>query len=104
MQRYFGQLADFSSRSFTALNTAFVQDGAFIHVPDGVVVETPIHIMFVSGADGGDGRWPPAHADGRGRKQPGPDRRELHRRAGETYFANAVSEVFVGENAVRRSL
>ena len=36
VQRYLGQLADFSSRSFTALNTAFVQDGAFVHVPEGV--------------------------------------------------------------------
>ncbi len=50
VQRYFGQLADFTSRSFTALNTALVQDGAFVHVPDGVVLEEPIHIVFVSGA------------------------------------------------------
>src|SRR6188508_2189764 len=52
VQRYFGQLSDFTNRSFTALNTAFVQDGAFIHVPDGVFLDTPIHIVFVSGADG----------------------------------------------------
>src|SRR6478672_9952059 len=47
VQRYFGQLADFTSRSFVALNTAFVQDGAFVYVPDGVVLDTPIHIVFV---------------------------------------------------------
>jgi len=52
VQRYFGQLADFSNRSFTALNTAFVQDGAFVHIPDGALVDAPIHIVFVSGADG----------------------------------------------------
>ena len=52
VQRYFGQLADFSSRGFTALNTAFVQDGAFVDVPEGVVVETPIHIVFMSACRG----------------------------------------------------
>src|SRR5260221_569361 len=51
VQRYFGQLADFTTRSFTALNTAFVQDGAFVHIPEGVVLEEPIHIVFVSGSD-----------------------------------------------------
>src|SRR5713226_133383 len=39
VQRYFGQLADFTARSFTALNTAFVHDGAFVHLPEGVVLE-----------------------------------------------------------------
>src|SRR5512138_383276 len=52
VQRYFGQLADFTSRSFAALNTALVEDGAFIHLPDGAVLDTPIHVIFVSGADG----------------------------------------------------
>src|SRR5262252_1338196 len=53
VQRYFGQLADFTTRSFTALNTAFVQDGAFVHIPDGVTVEAPIHVVFVTGSDDG---------------------------------------------------
>lgn len=34
--------------AFTALNTAFVGDGAFLHVPKGVAVETPIHFVFLS--------------------------------------------------------
>jgi len=33
---------------FMALNTAFFQDGAFVHVPAGKVFETPIHLLFVS--------------------------------------------------------
>jgi len=33
---------------FMALNTAFFQDGAFVHVPPGQVFETPIHLLFVS--------------------------------------------------------
>lgn len=33
---------------FVALNTAFVHDGAFIHVAEGQAVESPIHVVFVS--------------------------------------------------------
>ena len=40
-----------SGAPFTALNTAFVHDGAFIYVPDGVVLEQPLHLLFVSAAD-----------------------------------------------------
>jgi Fe-S cluster assembly protein SufD len=35
---------------FAAANGAFLQDGVFIHVPDGVAVETPIHIVVLSTA------------------------------------------------------
>jgi Fe-S cluster assembly protein SufD len=46
--RYLGQLADSNVRSFTALNTAFSQDGAFLSVPDGLIVEQPLQILFIS--------------------------------------------------------
>ena len=36
---------------FAALNTAFVQDGAFVHVAEGVDLETPLHLLFVSTAN-----------------------------------------------------
>jgi Fe-S cluster assembly protein SufD len=99
VQRYFGQLADFTSRSFAALNTAFVQDGAFIHIPDGVVLDTPIHVVFVSGADGSTVMAHPRTLIVAGA---GAEARIIESyigTSGETYFNNAVSEVFVGENA-----
>ena len=33
---------------FTALNTAFVRDGAFVHVPQNVALEMPIHVIYLS--------------------------------------------------------
>ncbi len=44
-------LADHASvdeDGFTALNTAFVSDGAFVRIPDGASVESPIHLIFMS--------------------------------------------------------
>ncbi len=100
VQRYFGQLADFSSRGFTALNTAFVQDGAFLYVPEGVVVETPIHILFMSGAEAATVMSHPrtlvvASANSQVRLV-----ESYVGVRGQTYFANVVSEMFVGEHAV----
>ena len=99
VQRYFGQLADFTSRSFAALNTAFVQDGAFVHLPDGVVVDTPIHIIFVSGADGSTVMAHPRTLIVAGANAQAKVVESYIGAPGETYFTNAVSEIFVGENA-----
>jgi len=40
--------ARWQESSFTALNTAFLADGALVHVPAGVVLEQPLEIVFVS--------------------------------------------------------
>lgn len=44
--------ADFNEHAFTALNTAFLASGAFLLIPKGVQVETPVHLLFL--ADGRD--------------------------------------------------
>jgi Fe-S cluster assembly protein SufD len=40
--------ADYNANGFTALNTAFLSSGAFVFVPPGVRVETPLHLLFLS--------------------------------------------------------
>ena len=99
VQRYLGQLADFTPRAFVALNTAFVEDGAYLHVPDGVVLEQPLQILFVSSAPAPTASYPRALIVVGERSQArvietylGPD--------GGSYLADAVTEVFVGESAV----
>jgi Fe-S cluster assembly protein SufD len=99
VQRYFGQLADFTHRGFTALNTAFVQDGAFIHIPDGAILETPIHVIFVSGADGSKFMSHPRTLIVAGDGAQASVIESYIGAQGDTYFTNVVSEIFVGENA-----
>jgi Fe-S cluster assembly protein SufD len=99
VQRYFGQLADVNTRSFTALNTAFVQDGAFIHVPDGLIVDAPIHVIFVTGGEGAHVMAHPRTLIVAGAGAQVTVIESYIGAQGETYFCNAVSEVFVGENA-----
>jgi Fe-S cluster assembly protein SufD len=99
VQRYFGQLADFSSRSFAALNTAFVQDGAYVYLPDNAIVETPIHIVFVTGAEVAKVMAHPRTLIVAGAGSQARIIESYVGVQGQTYFSNAVSEVFVGENA-----
>ena len=50
VQQHLGKHADVGANPFVALNTGFVRDGAFVHLPRNTTVERPIHLMFVSTA------------------------------------------------------
>lgn len=47
---YLGRYARLEGHAFNALNTAFMRDGAFVYVPQGKLVEEPIHLVFLSTA------------------------------------------------------
>ena len=96
--RYLGQLADFESRAFAALNAAFLQDGAYVHIPDGVVLDEPLQILFVSVADGTVMSHPRTLIIAGDRSQSRIV--ETYVGAGDqTYFSNAVTEIFAGEHS-----
>ncbi len=46
--RHLGRYADSTQHSFVALNSAFVDDGAFVYVPAGMVLEKPIQVVYTS--------------------------------------------------------
>ena len=48
ISEYFAAQASYETDAFTALNTAFASDGAFILIPRGTIIEAPIHLLFVS--------------------------------------------------------
>jgi Fe-S cluster assembly protein SufD len=43
-----GRLAAFEQNAFTALNTAFVNDGALVLLPRGAVAAQPVHLLFIA--------------------------------------------------------
>jgi Fe-S cluster assembly protein SufD len=96
---HLARYADYRSRHFVALNTAFIEDGAFIEVPKGVLIEKPIHILYVS-ADGNE----PWVAHPRNLVIAGPGSQaaliETHIGLGNgVYFNNVVTEIVAEENA-----
>ena len=48
VRQHISSLASVEDDGFTALNTAFVSDGALVHVPAGSRAERPVHLVFVS--------------------------------------------------------
>ena len=48
VQQHLTEHAGFEEDGFTALNTAFLSDGAFVHVPKGCISGTPVHLVFVT--------------------------------------------------------
>jgi Fe-S cluster assembly protein SufD len=102
--RYLGQLADPNARAFAALNTAFTHDGAYVYVPDGLVFEQPLQILFVSTSDG-----PVAQAATMSHPRTlivCGDHSQVQivetyvSAKGHKHFTNAVTEVVAGEHAV----
>ena len=49
---HLGHYAAYDESGFTALNTAFLRDGAVVIVPHDVVVEEPIHFIYLSSSEG----------------------------------------------------
>jgi Fe-S cluster assembly protein SufD len=99
-ERYVGQLADIDARAFAALNTAHLRDGAYAFIPEGVVLDEPLQIVFVSTNQGGaaTASHPRCLIVAGARSQARIV--ETYVGADGVYFANAVTEIFVGENAV----
>ncbi|UCE60774.1 MAG: Fe-S cluster assembly protein SufD [Phycisphaerales bacterium] len=98
VKEHFARLVKSQDNAFVALNTAFAQDGAVIDIPPDVVVETPIHLLFVATAE-----EQPVVAHPRNLIVAGDNssfRVIEHYVALDqgVYFNNAVTELFTGDN------
>jgi Fe-S cluster assembly protein SufD len=49
VKKYLSKYADFSEEAFTALNTAFMQDGGFVYIPHGTRLKEPVHLLYITG-------------------------------------------------------
>lgn len=48
LREHLARYASSEDDAFVALNTAFLSDGAYVHLPQGVTLEVPVHLLFVS--------------------------------------------------------
>jgi Fe-S cluster assembly protein SufD len=99
LQEHLAKHAAYQRQAFVALNTAFLEDGAFIEIPTGVTADQPIYILFVSTAD------EPIASHPRSLIIVGAGSQatiiEDYLALGEgSYFTNAVTEIVAGENSV----
>ncbi len=50
VERHLAQYESLDGDAFTALNTAFLSDGAYVHVARGTTLEQPLYLLYVSTA------------------------------------------------------
>jgi len=50
LERHLGRYAESAGGGFTALNTAFLKDGLFVHVAGGATVAPPVHAIYLTDA------------------------------------------------------
>lgn len=48
VEQHLGRYLNTQRDPFAALNTAFIQDGVYVHVPRGLAVEAPIYVLYVT--------------------------------------------------------
>ncbi|MFL6310905.1 MAG: Fe-S cluster assembly protein SufD [Terriglobales bacterium] len=48
LESHLGRYLNTQRDPFAALNTSLIEDGVYVHVPRGVVVETPIYVLYVT--------------------------------------------------------
>ena len=98
VEAHLGRYADPENHALAALNTAFIEDGAFVRIPERVIVERPIHLVFVTLAEEAN-----QVSHQRALIVAGRDSQatviETYFGMGEVYWTNAVTEVVTAENA-----
>lgn len=100
VEPHLARYVNFESNAFTALNTAFMAEGAFVYLPSGTVLKDIVHLLFVSAH-----RAVPTVSYPRNLIVLGDDSQvtivESYVGLGKgTYFTNAVTEIAAGNNSV----
>jgi len=93
-----GRYAAYEDNAMAALNTAFFEDGAYIEVADGAVLDKPIYLLFVS--TGGGTISCPRNLIVAGRDSQATIVEGYAGFGDGRYFTNAVTEISAAEGAV----
>lgn len=101
LEEHLARYADYQHDSFSALNTAFIKDGALVRIPRRTVLSEPIYLLYISAP----GAAAPAVTHPRNLIVAGDETQatvveDYVSLDGEVHFSNVVTEVVVGENSV----
>lgn len=100
VKKHLGSYAKNENFFFTTLSSAFIKDGAFVYVPDGIVVEDPIHIIFYTKAKDKKVLTQPRNLFVAGKNSQVTIIEHYVSDDEQVYFTNAVTEIVADEGAV----
>ncbi|HJU66265.1 MAG TPA: SufD family Fe-S cluster assembly protein, partial [Gemmatimonadaceae bacterium] len=99
LARHLTKVAAYEERPFTALNTAFMTDGAVIHIGRDVELSAPVHLLFVATATAQDAVWHPRTLIVAERHSRATVIESYVALTDSSYFTNAVTEAVVEDGA-----
>ncbi len=100
VKKHLGKYAKNENYFFTTLSSAFTRDGAFIYVPDGKIIEDPIHIMFITKSGSEKILTQPRNLFVAGKNSQVTIIEHYFSEEDSVYFTNAVTEIVADENAI----
>jgi Fe-S cluster assembly protein SufD len=100
LERHLARYAQDQTSSFSALNTAFFQDGAFIHIAAGKAIEKPVHLLFITTMKDEGATSHPRNLIVAEANSQATVIESYVSTADAPYFTNAVTELVLGDNAV----
>ena len=100
VERHLAQYVAYEAHPFAALNTAFMEDGAYISVPESTVVESPIQLLFFTTGGEDPIVTHPRNLIVVGRNSQVRIIETYASAADRVYLTNAVTEIVVGPDAI----
>ena len=100
VRRHLAQHEDFRHDAFTALNTAWLHEGAYVRVPRGTVLEQPICLLYASTGNEGPQMVHPRNLVVVGAESQVSILEDYISFRSGVFFSNVITELIVGENGV----
>jgi len=100
LEQHLTRYADYHHDAFCALNTAFMEDGAFVRIPPGALLQEPIYLLYVSTASALPTIVHPRNLILAGDNSQATVVEEYVSLSANVHFSNVVTEAVVGENSV----
>lgn len=100
IEKRLARYAGYHDHAFVALNTAFMQDGAFVQIPNGMILDKPIYLIFVATESEAPTVTYPRNLIVAGSGSQAQIIESYIGLSDSVYFTNAVTEIVAGENSV----
>lgn len=98
-QKYYNKTQISSDNVFSAFNTAFAQDGAFIYIPENTHIDKPVHILFYSDGENSKGIIQNRNLIVAGKNSSLQILTSYHSLSYDTVLTNVATEIFALENS-----
>jgi Fe-S cluster assembly protein SufD len=99
VEKYLGRCTPAPDNAFAALNQAFFPDGAFVYVPEGVDLASPIQLVYICSTHETGATMSPRNLIVAGANSRVTIVESYITTTDTAYFTNAVTEIFAGDHA-----